>query len=206
MKIATGGYVPVLIALFLFLVMWTWAVGTTSLMDRTRKAGVSLGEIIEMLRKSPPIATPGTAVFLTSDTSMAPMALMHNLKHNHVLHEQNVILAVRAADVPRVPDENRIRIDRLDRSFTKVEVTFGYMESPNLMHALTLCRKSGMKFDIMATSFFLGRRKILPDAGSTMPIWQDKLFIGLSETAADPTDYYHLPPGRVVELGQQITL
>ncbi len=206
MKIATGGYVPVLIALFLFLVMWTWTVGTNSLVDKTRKAGVSLGEIIEMLRKSPPIATPGTAVFLTSDTSMAPMALMHNLKHNHVLHEQNVILSVRGADVPRVADENRVRIDRLDRRFTKVEVTFGYMESPNLMHALTLCRKGGMKFDIMATSFFLGRRKIIADAGSTMPKWQDKLFIGLAESAADPTDYYHLPPGRVVELGQQLTL
>jgi len=206
MKIATGGYVPVLIALFLFVVMWTWAVGTSSLEDRVRKAGVSLGELIEILRKSPPPTTPGTAVFLTSDTSMAPMALMHNLKHNHVLHEQNVVLAVRAAGVPEIADENRVRIDRLDRSFTKVEITFGYMESPNLMQALAQCRKMGMKFDIMATSFFLGRRKIMADASSTMPLWQDKLFIALAETAANPTDYYHLPPGRVVELGQQITL
>lgn len=206
LKFTTGGYVPALIALFLFLVMWTWAVGTRSLQDKTRKSSVSLGELIEMLRKSPPPSTPGTAVFLTSDTSIAPMALMHNLKHNRVLHERNIVLAVRSADVPRIADENRIRIDRLDRLFTKIEVTFGYMESPDLMRALALCRRQDMTFDIMSTSFFLGRRKIIADPVSGMPWWQDRLYIGLTETAANPTDYYHLPPGRVVELGQQIAL
>jgi KUP system potassium uptake protein len=137
---------------------------------------------------------------------MAPVALMHNLKHNKVLHEKNVILTVRTAETPRVEDDQRLRIEAINDDFKKVTVTYGFMESPNLPKALALCRKQGLKFDIMATSFFLGRRSVVPSAHSGMPLWQDKLFIYLMKNAANPTEFFKIPPGRVVELGAQVTV
>jgi KUP system potassium uptake protein len=131
---------------------------------------------------------------------------MHNLKHNKVLHEQNVILTVRTGETPRVAEDDRIRIERINPQFQKVTVTYGFMESPNLPKALGLCRRMGLKFDIMATSFFLGRRSVVPSAQSGMPLWQDKLFIFLMKNAANPTDFYKIPPGRVVEMGAQVTV
>jgi KUP system potassium uptake protein len=145
-------------------------------------------------------------VFLTSDLDVAPVALMHNLKHNKVLHEKNVILTVATAEQPRVRDEDRLKIEPVSDDFTKVTITYGFMESPNLPKALALCRKQGLKFDIMATSFFLGRRTVVPAVQSGMPLWQDKLFIFLMKNATNPTDFYNIPPGRVVELGTQVTM
>jgi KUP system potassium uptake protein len=144
-------------------------------------------------------------VFLTSDADMAPIALMHNLKHNKVLHERNVILSVKTADVPRVKPEERVRIDRLGEDFLRIEMHFGFMESPNVPRALALLRKSGgPKFDIMSTSFFLGRRTLVASPTSGMPMWQDKLFVALAKSAANATDFFHIPSGRAVELGAQI--
>ena len=138
---------------------------------------------------------------------MAPLALMHNLKHNMVLHRENLILTVRTSDTPRVSDAERVRIEAVNDDFKKVIVTYGFMESPNLPRALKLCRQRGIKFDDMSTSFFLGRRTLVPaDHGSAMPIWQDRLFIYLMRNATNPTDFFHIPPGRVVELGTQVTV
>jgi KUP system potassium uptake protein len=137
---------------------------------------------------------------------MAPVALMHNLKHNKVLHEKNIILTIHTAETPRVSEENRVRIEPVNDDFKKVIITYGFMESPNVPKALGLCRKLGLKFDIMATSFFLGRRSVVPSAQSGMPLWQDKLFIFLMKNAANPTDFFKIPPGRVVELGTQVTV
>ena len=159
-----------------------------------------------MLEKSKPTRVPGTAVFMTGNPAVAPSALMHNLKHNKVLHDKNIILTIETAETPRVSDENRIRIEPVNDDFKKIIVSFGFMESPNLPRALGLCRRLGLKFDIMATSFFLGRRSIVPSAQSGMPLWQDKLFIFLMKNAANPTDFYKIPPGRVVELGTQVTV
>ncbi len=145
-------------------------------------------------------------MFLTSEPDMAPVALMHNLKHNKVLHERNIILTVRTADTPRVRDADRCKIENLKGDFIKVEVNYGFMESPNVPRALVLCRKQGLKFDIMSTSFFLGRRSVVPSAQSGMPLWQDRLFIFLMKNAANPTDFFKIPPGRVVELGAQVTV
>jgi len=131
---------------------------------------------------------------------------MHNLKHNKVLHEKNVILTIETAETPRVRDADRVRIDKVNDDFTKVRIIYGFMESPNIPRALALCRKQGVKFDIMATSFFLGRRSVVPSAQSGMPLWQDKLFIYLMKNAANPTEFYKIPPGRVVEMGAQVTV
>jgi KUP system potassium uptake protein len=206
LKIISGGWVPLLIGGSLFTLMATWVRGVQILTDKARRDSVSLAELTEILRVRAPHRVPGAAIFLTSEPDTAPVALMHNLKHNKVLHEKNVILTVRTTETPRVDDDQRLRIDPINDDFKKVTVSYGFMESPNLPKALALCRKQGLKFDIMATSFFLGRRSVVPSAHSGMPLWQDKLFIYLMKNAANPTEFFKIPPGRVVELGAQVTV
>ena len=206
LKIPQGAWLPLVLGSALVTVMWTWTRGAQILTDKTRRESVPLLELSEILKARPPHRSPGTAIFLTSDASIAPVALMHNLKHNKVLHEKNIILTVETAETPRVSDDQRIRIEPVNDDFKKVVITYGFMESPNLPKALGLCRRQGLKFDIMATSFFLGRRSVVPSAQSGMPLWQDKLFIFLMKNAANPTDFYKIPPGRVVELGTQVTV
>jgi KUP system potassium uptake protein len=206
LKIISGGWVPLLIGGSLFTLMATWVRGVQILTDKARRDSVSLTELTEILRVRAPHRVPGAAIFLTSEPDTAPVALMHNLKHNKVLHEKNVILTVRTTETPRVDDDQRLKIEPINEDFKKVTVSYGFMESPNLPKALALCRKQGLKFDIMATSFFLGRRSVVPSAHSGMPLWQDKLFIYLMKNAANPTEFFKIPPGRVVELGAQVTV
>ncbi|RAK57360.1 potassium transporter Kup [Phenylobacterium deserti] len=206
LKIPQGAWMPLVLGGSLVAIMWTWHRGAQILTEKTRRDSVPLLELSDILRSRAPYRAPGTAIFLTSDPEVAPVALMHNLKHNKVLHEKNIILTVHTAETPRVKDEDRIRIEPVNDDFRKVIVSYGFMESPNLPKALGLCRKQGLKFDIMATSFFLGRRTVVPSAQSGMPLWQDKLFIFLMKNAANPTDFYKIPPGRVVELGTQVTV
>jgi KUP system potassium uptake protein len=206
LKIPDGAWLPLVFGMTLVLTMWTWTRGAQILTEKARRDSVSLTELIDILKARAPHRVPGAAIFLTSDPDMAPVALMHNLKHNKVLHEKNVILTVRTAETPRVDDDQRLKIEPINDDFKKVTVTYGFMESPNLPKALALCRKQGLKFDIMATSFFLGRRSVVPSAHSGMPLWQDKLFIYLMKNAANPTEFFKIPPGRVVELGAQVTV
>jgi KUP system potassium uptake protein len=186
--------------------MLTWLKGTRILFEKTRKTDVPLVELVGMLQKSPPHRVKGTAVFLTSDPDTAPAALLHNLKHNKVLHEKNVVLTVKTVDTPRVHDEDRVRIEHVGDSFWKIMMIYGYMETPNIPRGLAILRKLGFKFDIMATSFFLSRRSIRPAAQSGMPLWQDRLFISLAKSASDATDFFQIPTGRVVEVGTQVTV
>jgi KUP system potassium uptake protein len=147
---------------------------------------------------------PGTAIFLTSDIEGAPTALLHSLKHYKVLHEHNVILTVMTSGAPRVPDEEKVVIQAYNDLFYRVVVTFGYMEKPNIPKALALGRKLGWKFDIMSTSFFLSRRSLKPSPKGGMPLWVDRVFIALAKNATDATEYFHIPTGRVVEIGTQV--
>ena len=206
LKIPQGAWLPLTLGAMLVLIMLTWATGTRTLTEKSRRDSVALLDLVDMLKKRPPHRVAGTAIFLTSDAESAPVALMHNLKHNKVLHEKNIILTVKTIGVPRVPEDKRVTIELINEDFKKVTLHYGFMESPNLPRALGLCRKLGLKFDIMATSFFLGKRNVVPSANSGMPLWQDKLFIFLMKNAANPTEFFHIPPGRVVELGTQVTV
>jgi KUP system potassium uptake protein len=206
LKIPDGAWLPLVFGGALVVMMWTWTRGAQILSDKARRDGVSLLELIDILRARSPHRAPGTAIFLTGDPDMAPVALMHNLKHNKILHEKNVILTVRTTETPRVDDADRLQIQPINDDFKRVTLYYGFMESPNLPKALALCRKQGLKFDIMATSFFLGRRSVVPAAHSGMPLWQDRLFIYLMKNAANPTEFFKIPPGRVVELGAQVTV
>ena len=206
LKIASGGWLPLSLGLTLFMIMYTWVRGTQVLTDKTRRDSVPVVELIDMLRARAPHRVPGTAIFLTSDPDTAPVALMHNLKHNKVLHEKNVIATVHIAETPRVREADRVVITPFNEDFKKLVINYGFMETPNVPKALGLCRKQGLKFDIMATSFFLGRRSVVPAAQAAMPLWQDKLFIFLLKNGANPTDFFKIPAGRVVELGAQVSI
>jgi len=206
LKIPQGAWFPLVMGGFLLILMWTWVRGTQILTAKTRKDSLPLSDLIEMLKARPPHRAPGTAIFLTSDPDIAPVALMHNLKHNKVLHEKNVILTVRTTDRPRVSDKERVQLEPISEDFKKLTLSYGFMETPNVPKALGVCRKQGLKFDIMSTSFFLGRRSVVAAAEQGMPMWQDRLFIFLMRNAANPTDFFHIPPGRVVELGTQVSV
>ena len=207
LKIPQGAWMPLVFGGVLVLIMWTWTKGAQILTDKSRRDSVPMSDLIDILKARPPHRAPGTAIFLTSDPDMTPVALMHNLKHNKVLHEKNVIATVRTAETPRVSEADRVRIEPVNDDFKKLIITYGFMETPNVPKALALLRKQqGLKFDIMATSFFLGRRSVIASAHSGMPLWQDKLFIFLMRNAANPTDFFKIPPGRVVELGAQVTV
>jgi KUP system potassium uptake protein len=206
LKIPQGAWAPLVLGGALVVVMWTWSRGTQILNEKTRKDSLPLDDLIAMLKARPPHRAPGTAIFLTSDPDVAPVALMHNLKHNKVLHEKNVILTVRTLDRPRASAAQRVRIEQINDDFKRLTLSYGFMETPNVPRALSLCRRQGLKFDIMSTSFFLGRRSVIPAAREGMPLWQDRLYIFLMRNAANPTDFFHIPPGRVVELGTQVTV
>jgi KUP system potassium uptake protein len=206
LKLLQGAWVPVLFGILMAGLIWTWRRGTAILFNKTRRTEVPLVDLIKSLEKRPPHIAKGTAVFLTSDPDYVPTALLHNLKHNKVLHEHNVILTIRTAETPRVDVADRVRMENISDKFSTVRLTFGFMESPNVPKALAIARKLGWQFDIMSTSFFLSRRALKPAAHSGMPRWQDHLFIALSRSANDATDYFQIPTGRVVEVGTQITI
>jgi KUP system potassium uptake protein len=206
LKVWEGGWVPLALGAWVMLLMYTWRRGSRLLFDKSRRLEFPLADLVAMLEKRPPQRVPGTAVFLTSDPVSAPTALMHSLKHYKVLHEKNVILTVESAPTPRVDPSERVRLEQLSPTFSKVTLKFGFMELPNVPKALAIARKLGWQFDIMSTSFFLSRRALKPAAHSGMPRWQDHLFIALSRTANDATDYFQIPSGRVVEVGTQITV
>jgi KUP system potassium uptake protein len=206
LKLFEGAWVPLLFGLSMAILIWTWRRGAAILTSKTRRTEVPLKDLIRSLEKRPPHFVKGTAVFLTSDPSFVPTALLHNLKHNKVLHEHNVILTIETAQTPRVDPADRVRMENISDKFSTVRLRFGFMESPNVPKALVIARKLGWQFDIMATSFFVSRRSLKPSAQSGMPQWQDHLFIALSRSANDATDYFQIPTGRVVEVGTQVTI
>ncbi len=206
LKLFEGAWAPLLFGATLVLLILTWRRGTGILVNKTRRTEVPIETLLRSLTKKPPHTVPGTAVFLTSDPDFAPTALLHNLKHNKVLHEQNVILTIITADTPRVGEEERVQITPLSPHFSRVSLKFGYMEQPNVPKALAIARKHGWQFDIMSTSFFLSRRALKPSPKSGMPAWQDHLFIALARSASDATDFFQIPTGRVVEVGTQVTV
>jgi KUP system potassium uptake protein len=206
LKLLEGAWVPLLFGIGLVLIIQTWRRGTEILLDKTRRTEIPLNELVKSLEKKSPHIVKGTAIFLTANPEYAPTALLHNLKHNKVLHEQNIILTINTVDTPRVEPEDRVVIEGVSPHFSVVKLKFGYMESPNVPKALAQARKLGWSFDIMSTSFFLSRRALKPAAHSGMPRWQDRLFIGLARAANDATTFFQIPTERVVEIGTQVTV
>ncbi len=206
LKVVEGGWVPLALGGMVMVVMYTWRRGSRLLFEKTQKNELPLKDLVSMLEKRPPQRVPGTAVFLTAHPDNAPTALMHSLKHYKVLHEKNVILTIETAPTPRVDVADRVHMEDISGTFSRVTLRYGFMETPNIPKALQIARKIGWQFDIMSTSFFLSRRALKPAAYSGMPPWQDHLFITLTQMSNDATSYFQIPTGRVVEVGTQVTI
>jgi KUP system potassium uptake protein len=208
LKIADGGYVPVLVAGLLIVLMHTWRRGSKLIEVKDEERALPLENVIaDLERRSAkrPAIVCGTAVFLTAAPNLTPTVFLSNLKHNHVLHERNVILTVKTSARPYVPIAERTHIEPISSRFIKVQLKFGYMQQHDVLEGLLSCWKHGFRLEMNSTSFYVGRRKFVndPRKGSA---WQNRLFIALSVIAMDPSDYFALPSERVVELGEQITL
>jgi KUP system potassium uptake protein len=204
LKIHDGGWLPLAIAVVITLMVLTWVRGSASLMKATRKNEADLDWLVRKLDAKPPHRVPGTAVFLTGDPTSAPTSLLHNLKHNRVLHERNIILTIKTEDTPHVPRHERVEISRVADTFIRVTAHYGFMESPSVPKILEHCRRKDLNIDISSTSFFLSRRSLKTTLKSEMPRWQERLFIWLAGRAEDATEYFRIPSDRVVEVGTQV--
>ena len=206
LKVFEGAWVPLLMASIVGLVMVTWLRGARLLAKQTRKHEADLDWLLRRLEAKPPQRVAGTAVFFTADPTAAPTALMHNLKHNRVLHERNIILSIRTEDTPRVPRYERVSVDHVTDTFIRVIARYGFMETPSVPKILEQCRRKDLNVDMSATSFFLSRRNLKPTPKSEMPMWQDRLFVALARSAQDATTYFQIPTDRVVEVGTQVAV
>jgi KUP system potassium uptake protein len=204
LRVAEGGWVPLLVAAILGLTIATWIKGRNLLGDLTSRDLVPMADLARALAMRPPTRVEGTAVYLTSSPEVAPVALLHNLKHNRVLHRRNVILSVVTASEPHLREEERLRIEAIDDNFTRASLNYGYMESPDVPS--DLLRDGRIGREPGGTSFFIGRNSIGMAKKRGMPIWQDIIFIFLQKNASDPTTYLQIPPNRVVELGSRIEI
>jgi len=206
-KILQGGWFPVALGIILFTLLRTWRRGRKLLRDEIQKEGIRLGAFLPGLMLAPPVRVPGTAVFLTADPDVVPHALMHNLKHNKVLHERNVLLTVETLETPVAEADERIAITPMAGNFFGLELRFGFAEDPNIPLALTQCTREGLGFDMMDTTFFLSRETIVADARRPgMALWRDKLFAFLSRNAMPATAFFQIPGNRLIELGAQVEI
>ncbi|HEY0837881.1 MAG TPA: potassium transporter Kup [Azospirillum sp.] len=205
-KIPQGGWAPLVIAVGALFLMSTWRRGRAILSRRLAEDSLPLEQFIKRQSKSDVHRVKGTAVFMTSAPDTVPIALLHNLKHNQVLHERVVFVTVLVEDVPRVPAKDRVTVEGLAEGFYRITVRYGFSQEPNIPKALRLCKAFGLEFDLMATSFFLGRETLIPRMEPPMAQWREKLFVVMSRTAVSATDFFKIPPNRVVELGTQVQL
>ncbi|THD37034.1 MAG: potassium transporter Kup [Sphingomonas sp.] len=204
-KIPDGGWFPLLVGLIVFTVLTTWAKGRQLMMARLREAAMPIKVFIQSAATSAS-RVPGTAVFMTSSPDGVPHALLHNLKHNKVLHERIILLTVKIADVPYHPVGERIYLDHLGHGFHRVVIKYGFMEEADVPAALALVTGCGDKFKMMDTSFFLARQTLLPSAKPGMALWREKLFAWMLRNAESAMEFFRLPTNRVVELGSQVEI
>ncbi len=204
-KVPDGGWFPLLIGFVVFTMLTTWSRGRTLMMDRLRESAMPIPIFVASAANSA-VRVPGTAVFMTSSAEGVPHALLHNLKHNKVLHERVILLTVKIADVPTVDPTKRCDIEDLGRGFFRLVLKFGFMEEADVPAALKLATGCGQAFKMMETSFFLARQTLLPSARPGMRIWREKLFAWMLRNAESAMEFFRLPTNRVVELGSQVEI
>ena len=205
LKLFHGGYMPVLIGATIILLMLTWMRGRNALALKLQKESIELVGLLESLERRQPARVAGAAVFMQTDIKFAPSALMHNLKHNRVLHDKLVFISVETVKQPRW-EEDRVSVKQGPLGAWMVEAKFGYMEQPDVPAALRACADKGLEIDPRQASYFLGRRVIKMSARSSMPFWQQRIFIMLANQAAKAVEFFRIPPDRVVELGMQLSI
>lgn len=205
-KLAEGGYVPVVVAIVLGTSMWAWWQGTQAILARLHRQRVPLESFVQSMSDSSVHVVPGTAFFLSPDPDVVPRALLHNLKHNRVLHEQTVILTIETLRVPAAEPGDRVTYSVIGPRFCQLTIRFGFMETPNVTRTLPSARRAGLKFDVMSSTFFLGRRRPIVSGPFGLKSLLNRIYASLHGFAADPSDFYHLPRDRVVELGERVAL
>ena len=206
LKIPAGGWFPLLIGAIVFTLLTTWKRGRALLMERLSEDSMPLGLFIDSIEASPPARVSGTAVFLTSTADRVPHALLHNLKHNKVLHERVIFLTIHTQDFPRVPVKERVRVSELGCAFARMDAYYGFAEDPDVPELLETVAKDGFEFDMMETSFFVSRETLIASVAPGMALWRERLFVSMSKLAVKATDFFHIPTNRVVELGTQVEL
>ncbi|HEX8987751.1 MAG TPA: potassium transporter Kup [Rhodocyclaceae bacterium] len=205
-KIEDGGWFPLVFGLGVFTLMTTWRRGRSLLVERVRSDALPLEPFVADIAANKVTRVPGTAVFMTQDTNNVPFALLHSLKHYKVLHMRIIFLTVSVLDVPYVADGNRVAVEKLPGEFYRVKVFYGFMDEPDLPAALEWCAEYGLDFDLMDTTFFLGRETVIPGLGAEMAYWRSLLFVALFRNAGSATAFFKIPSNRVVELGSQVVL
>jgi KUP system potassium uptake protein len=210
LKIAHGGWVPLVIAIVLFTLMTTWKRGREILRARLTEIAMPLDTFLASIATSTVPRVPGTAVFMTSDSNGAPVVLLHHLKHNKVLHEQVILLSVQSTGIPEVKNTDRLTLERMEHGFVRVTVRYGFMESPDVKEVMELLRRQGVRSRPLETSYYLGRELLIPRkkawkrGGVTMNIWRKRLFALMARNGRSAAEFFQLPPNRVIELGTQI--
>jgi KUP system potassium uptake protein len=206
-KVEYGGWFPLVLGLAVFIVMTTWRRGRELVVREIKQGGLALAPFIENIIEHPPLRVPGTAAFLTANQNAVPHALLHNLKHNKVLHERNVMLTVEVLETPVADADERIHLTRMDGDFYGLELRFGFAEDPNIPLALSKCARSGLPFDLMDTTFFLSRENVVADKRRPgMALWRDRLFAFMSRNALPATAFFQIPSNRLIELGTQVEI
>ena len=207
-KILDGGWFPLLVGLVMFMLLMTWKRGRTLMFRRLAEQGIPLKPFLEGLSAHPPTKVSGTAIFMTAAPDAVPHALLHNLKHNKVLHDKTVFLTIVTHDVPFVPSEDRVQFESLLKGFYRIEAWYGFKEQPDIDEILNACRvRYGLAFDVMDTSFFLSRDTVIPTSDQPgMALWRDHVFAWMSRNATRATDFFNIPANRVVELGTHIEI
>jgi KUP system potassium uptake protein len=206
LKVPDGGWVPLLIGAIIFVLMLTWKNGRYLVYSRLKTEAMAIEPFVEAVGAHPPPRVPGTALFMTPNPEGVPHAMLHNLKHNKVLHEKVVILTVKFLDIPHTNLEERVTVEALPYEFYRVTVKYGFKDEPDLPSDLSLCAKYGLEFDAMDTSYFIGKEILIASHKSGMAYWRKKIFIGLFRSAETITNQFKLPPNRVVELGSQLMI
>jgi len=206
LKLLHGGWFPIVIGIGMFVLMVTWMQGRRLLSHKLREDAIPLRDFLQAVFVSPPTRVEGTAVFLASEAGATPNALMHNLKHNKVLHEYNLFVSVRHHEVPWIAFEERIEMEALDHDCWAVTLNFGFKDEPDVPEALKLLEGSGVPLDDMATSYFLSRDIVIPTFGAGMSLWREKLFASMHRNAAAAADFLNLPTNRIVELGAKVEI
>jgi KUP system potassium uptake protein len=205
-KFFDGGWFPLALGLLIFGLMSTWSRGRALLLATIHREGVALESFIESLHAGSVNRAGRTAVYLAADSTTVPQALLHNLKHNQVLHERNVIVTVVFRDVPSVPQNERVEVQPLGHGFWRVKLDFGFMDSPDVPQALSLAEASGLRVPVFETSYFLSRETVVPAPGSGMAQWREKLFAAMSRNAGGVVEFFRLPDNAVVELGTRVQI
>jgi KUP system potassium uptake protein len=204
LKIREGGWVPVAIAIGVFILMTTWNRGRTTVLRLLKRSTIPLDTFLEDIARRKPNRVPGTAVFMTSASEGAPLVLLHHLKHNKILHEQVVLFSVSVQEIPEVAAEDRVELTRLSEGFFRVTATYGFMEQPDVPAVLQSCASQGLVAKPLETTYYLGRERLIPTGRTRMFRWRKQIYIFMSRNSRSATEFFGIPPNRVVELGAQV--